>query len=81
MNKKSYGVACNQSSQCNDLAGLICPTLPNQCNCPFNTSAIFCDCPTGYYYDNTTLNCSKLPITNNEAFSYQLIMIHNILLL
>ena len=56
---KAYGVACSATYECKNSAGLICPSLPNQCNCPINMSSIFCDCQSGYYYDYIKSNCSE----------------------
>ena len=57
--KKGYGVSCTSSTQCNNAAGLICPTTVGSCNCPLNQSSIFCDCASGRYYDYTSNTCCK----------------------
>ncbi len=56
--KISYGSFCSSSSQCDETAGLTCPTSTGTCNCPLNSTKIFCDCTFGEYYDNTTNMCS-----------------------
>lgn len=62
--KKSYTVPCTQTNECDDTAGLICPSTTGTCNCPVASSTIFCDCPVGYFYDYTNNTCG------NELYSY-----------
>lgn len=57
--KKTYSISCMSTFECDNTAGLICPTTLNQCNCPLNSSTRFCDCPNGYYFDYIKANCSK----------------------
>ena len=66
--KKPYGTFCSSSSQCDETAGLKCPTSTGTCNCPFNSTTIFCDCSFGEYYDNTTNMCSMSCLISNYLF-------------
>lgn len=51
--KNSYGVSCTSTEQCNSVYGLICPSASGTCNCPLNSSTVFCDC---------------IRVPNNESF-------------
>ena len=57
--KLGYGSSCSGSSQCNDTAGFMCPYTTGICNCPINSSSIFCDCSFGQYYDYTLNMCCE----------------------
>lgn len=67
-----YGVPCYINSDCNATMGLVCPNKTGTCNCPLNSSSIFCDCPTGYYYNYSTNKCGTTEpnkkISNFGAF-------------
>ncbi len=58
VNAKTYGMSCTSSSQCDNTAGLICPTTLGVCNCPLSSTTKFCDCSFGQYYDYTLNMCS-----------------------
>lgn len=52
---KQYGSSCLYSYECNSALGLSCPLTINTCNCPLNSSSIFCDCTRDFnneYYWN-----------------------------
>ena len=44
MLKKTYTVACAANIECNSSAGLICPSVSSNCNCPTTSAAYKCDC-------------------------------------
>lgn len=44
MNKKSYGVACTTTTECNTGLSLYCTTTSGTCKCPLNLNSKYCDC-------------------------------------
>ena len=49
---------CSNSNECDNSLGLICPATTLLCNCPSNSSSIFCDCQrtpgNEFYWDGNT---------------------------
>ena len=56
--KKSYSIPCTSSYECNSFVGLQCPNTTGNCNCPMNSSSIFCDCTrtmnNEYYWNGSS---------------------------
>lgn len=61
--KKSYAIACSNTSECNTAIGLVCPFTTDTCNCPNTSSTIFCDCPrtqnNEFYWNGVSCVSSK----------------------
>ncbi|CAF1094060.1 unnamed protein product [Didymodactylos carnosus] len=49
--KKLYTDICDGNFYCNETLNLICPTVPNTCNCPTFSSDYTCDCQPNWFYD------------------------------
>lgn len=67
---KSYTSACSAFYECNNAIGLVCPlTTTGSCNCPVNSSSIFCDCLRNYgneYYWNG-VSCQQARTFNQSC--------------